>query len=148
MSQSLGRILVHVIFSTKNRSPVIGATDRAPLHGYLAGVVRQVGCDAIRVGGTADHIHALVSIGRVLSVAEVVQQMKIESSKWMKRRGASAFGWQAGYGAFSIGASQVEALVRYIDQQEAHHRRATFQEELRRVLHRYGVAFDERYVWR
>ncbi|MFN8642768.1 MAG: IS200/IS605 family transposase [Candidatus Binatia bacterium] len=148
MAQSLGRVLVHVIYSTKNRRPDIAVAARAPLHAQLASLAQQIGCDAVQVGGTADHVHALVSIGRVHAVAEVVQHMKVESSKWMKARGAVGFAWQAGYGAFSIGASQVDAVVRYIQRQEAHHRVTSFQDELRRVLQRYGVPFDERYVWR
>lgn len=148
MSHSLGKVLVHVIFSTKNRRPDLDAVTRGPLRGQLTSAIRQIGCDAIQVGGTADHVHALVSIGRVHAVAEVVQHMKVESSKWMRVHGASGFAWQAGYGAFSIGASQMSTLVRYIQRQEAHHRTTTFQDELRRVLQRYGVPFDERSVWR
>ena len=148
VAQSLGKILVHIVFSTKDRRPSIRPEDRDALHGYLSGAAREIGCDSIQIGGTADHVHAPVSLSRVCSVAHVVQEMKIGSSKWMKARGVEAFSWQAGYGAFSIGASQVEALKRYIQRQEEHHRAATFQDELRRVLRRYGVPFDERFVWR
>lgn len=148
MSQSFSRVLVHVVFSTKQRRPLIRDNDREPLAGYLSGAVRAVGCHAIQIGGTADHVHALLTLGRVCSVAGVVEDMKVQSSKWMKSRGVADFNWQAGYGAFSIGASQVEALRRYILRQEAHHRVTTFQDELRTVLRRYGVPFDERYIWR
>ena len=149
MAQSLGKVLVHVVFSTKNRRRIIGPESRGALHGYLAAVVRDIGCDSLRIGGTDDHVHALVSLARTRSVADLVQAMKGQSSKWMKEeRGVPMFSWQAGYGAFSIGASQVEALTRYIERQEEHHRRGSFQDELRAFLHRYGVQYDERFIWR
>ena len=141
MSQSLSRVLVHVVFSTKNRQPLIRPQDLGPLAGYLTGAVRGAGCDSIQIGGTADHIHALLALGRVCSVSSVVEDMKVQSSKWMKARGVIDF-------SFSIGASQVETLRRYILRQEEHHRTASFQDELRTVLRRYGVSFDERYIWR
>ena len=149
MAQSLGKVLVHVVFSTKNRQRIVGPESRGPLHGYLAVVVRDIGCDSLRIGGTDDHVHALVSLARTRSVADLVQAMKGQSSKWMKEeRGVPMFSWQAGYGAFSIGASQVEALTRYIERQEEHHRRRSCQDELRAFLHRYGVQYDERFIWR
>jgi REP element-mobilizing transposase RayT len=149
MAQSLGTVLVHVVFSTKNRRRIIASESRAALHGYLAAAVGAVGCDALRIGGTDDHVHALVSLARTRSVADLVQAMKGQSSKWMKEdRRVTEFSWQAGYGAFSIGASQVDALIRYIDRQEDHHRRRSFQDELRAFLHRYGVPYDERFIWR
>ncbi|HSP97046.1 MAG TPA: IS200/IS605 family transposase [Candidatus Dormibacteraeota bacterium] len=148
MAQSLGRVLVHVVFSTRERRPMIRGEDRGPLHGYLAGIVRDIGCHSLRIGGPGDHVHALVSLGRTRSVADLVQEMKRRSSRLMKERGVAGFCWQGGYGAFSIGASQVAVLTRYIDHQEEHHRRRTFQEELRAILERYGVVYDERYIWR
>ncbi|MCK6554650.1 transposase [Candidatus Binatia bacterium] len=147
MAQSLAKVLVHLIFCTKNRDPIIPAETRPQLHAYLVGILVNLGCPALQVGGTADHVHALFSLGRTTTVADVVEEARKSSSKWMKRQGVQAFAWQAGYGAFSIGQSQAPALVRYIQQQEQHHRRLTFQDELRRFLDRYGASYDERYVW-
>lgn len=129
MAQSLAKILVHLIFSTKKREPTIPTAIRLELHAYLGGILVNLGCPALQVGGTADHVHVLCSLGRTVTLANVVEQIKTSSSKWIKRRGVRAFAWQAGYGAFSVGESQASAVVRYIQQQEQHHRRLTFQDE-------------------
>jgi putative transposase len=147
MTQSLAKILVHVIFSTKNRDPLIPADARPELHAYIVGILANLRCPALQVGGTADHVHVLFSLGRTTTIADTLEETKKSSSKWMKRQGVNGFSWQAGYGAFSIGQSQVSAVVRYIQQQEQHHRRLTFQDELRQFFKRYGVSYDERYVW-
>ena len=147
MAQSLAKVLVHLVFSTKNREPLVSVETQPKLHAYLVGILANLNCPALQVGGTADHVHLLFSLGRTTTVADIVEDAKTGSSKWMKRQGVSAFSWQAGYGAFSIGQSQVPAVVRYIGQQEQHHRRLTFQDELRALFHRYDISFDERYVW-
>jgi REP element-mobilizing transposase RayT len=147
MAQSLAKVLVHLVFSTKNREPTIPAETRPELHAYLVGILANLTCPALQVGGTADHVHVLFSLGRTTTVADVVEETKKGSSKWMKRQGVNAFSWQAGYGAFSIGQSQVSAVVRYIQQQEPPHQRLTFQDELRRLLDRYDISYDERYMW-
>lgn len=119
------------------------------MHAYLAAVLREIGCPSMRVGGTADHVHLLFGISRSLALQKVVETVKTSSSKWIKTRDARyrPFHWQSGYGAFSISPSHVAAAVRYIENQESHHRRVTFQDELRRLLQRYGVEYDERYIW-
>jgi REP element-mobilizing transposase RayT len=147
VAQSLSRILVHLVFSTKNREPTVHSDLRQRLHAYLVGCFRNLECPSLQTGGTADHVHALLMLSRTASIADVAEQLKKSSSKWMKQQGVATFAWQAGYGAFSIGESQVPALVRYIVKQEEHHRRVTFQDELRRLLNRYNVTYDERYVW-
>jgi len=147
MAQSLAKILVHLIFSTKNREATIPAETRPQLHAYLVGILANRTCPALQVGGTADHVHVLFSLGRTTTVADIVEEAKKSSSKWMKRHGVPGFAWQAGYGAFSIGQSQVSTVVRYIQQQERHHRSLTFQDELRQFFDLYGVSYDERYVW-
>ena len=147
MPQSLARVLVHLVFSTKNREPLIARDTRPALHAYLGGILDTLGCSPLRVGGTADHVHALFSLSRTRTIAEAVEEAKKASSKWMKQQAAADFWWQAGYGAFSIGQSQIAAVSRYIDRQEEHHRVYSFQEELRDLLKRYQVAYDERYVW-
>ena len=148
MPQSLSKLMVHLVFSTKHREPFIPDQIRPRLHGYLTGILDRLKSPSVQTGGTADHVHTLFILSRTLSMAEVVEEVKTGSSKWMKEEGGTAwFAWQSGYGAFSIGESQVEAVVRYIQNQEAHHRKITFQEEFRTMLERYRIAFDERYVW-
>jgi putative transposase len=149
LPQSLSRVLVHLIFSTKNREPVLVPEIRSELHSYLAGVLREEQCPALQVGGVADHVHLLFGLSRTLAVAQVVEQVKTSSSKWIKPKGAvfAEFHWQAGYGAFSVSQSNAAAVAQYIRNQEEHHRKLTFQEEYRRFLKRYQVDYDERYVW-
>jgi putative transposase len=150
MAQSLSNVLLHVIFSTKNREPFLGnVTLRAELHAYLAGTLQNIQCPAICVGGMPDHVHALCRLSRTTTVAQLVEAMKTESSKWVKRHksGIPGFQWQAGYAAFSVSASNVVRVKRYIEEQETHHRATTFQDELRAFLRRHQVDFDERFVW-
>src|SRR5881628_3185739 len=114
----------------------------------MAGVLRKFESPSIQTGGVEDHVHILLVMGRTVSLAETVEALKKSSSKWMKAEGGvPGFAWQAGYGAFSIGESQVETVVKYIEEQEEHHRKMTFQDEFRKFLERYNVPYDERYVW-
>ena len=148
MPQYLSNVLVHLVFSTKNREPLINATIRPRLHAYIVGILNQIKCPSIRTGGVEDHVHILFPMGRTSSVAEIVEELKKSSSKWMKDTGeVPEFSWQAGYGAFSIGESQVETVVAYIDNQEKHHSKITFQDEYRKFLKRYKIPYDEKYVW-
>ena len=149
MPQSLSNILLHLVFSTKDRRPWLDDSVCERLHAFLSGAVRQVGCEAYRVGGVEDHVHLAVRLSRTLSVADLVKEIKTASSKWLKTQGDSRreFSWQQGYGAFSIGMSQKAALLQYIDSQEQHHRACSFQDEYRAFLVKYGIEYDERYVW-
>ena len=149
MSQSLSSILIHLVFSTKNREPFITPAIESELHPYMARIFRALKSPSLAIDGTTDHIHILFSLGRVITVADLVEEVKTESSKWIKRKGQKfrSFHWQAGYGAFSIGQSNVETLKRYIRGQKKHHSRITFQDEYRKFLKRYQVDYDERYVW-
>jgi REP element-mobilizing transposase RayT len=149
MPQSLARILVHLIFSTKDRAPVLTPAIRAELHPYLAVVLRDNDCPSLKVGGVADHVHLFFGLSRTLTVAKVVEIVKTSSSKWIKTKGAElvSFHWQNGYGAFSVSQSDADAVVRYIENQEEHHRKMSFQDEYRRFLERYRLDYDERYVW-
>lgn len=146
MPQSLAFILVHLIFSTKERTPFINDDVRPALHAYLATVARDVGCECFRVGGVADHVHLAVRLSRTTNVADLVKHLKTVSSQWIKTQGVKGFSWQRGYAAFSVGPTDTGALVEYIAGQEDHHRKRSFQDELRAFLKRYGVEFDERYV--
>jgi REP element-mobilizing transposase RayT len=150
MSQSLTQIYLHLVFSTKNREPFFrDSALRAATHAYLGGVCRNLDSPSLIVGGIEDHVHLLCRLSKTLSVAELIRELKRDSSKWLKEQGAalSSFYWQAGYGAFSLSPSHVEPVRRYIATQEEHHRRETFRDEFRRLLRKYGVDYDERYVW-
>ena len=149
MPQSLSWIVVHLVFSTKGRVPSINETARPDLHAYLASVVRNSGCECYRVGGTEDHIHMAIRVTRTVTIAKLVEELKSSSSRWMKTQDPSlaTFAWQTGYGAFSIAKGDLERLRIYIDNQEEHHKKFSFQDEYRRILQDYDVPFDEAYVW-
>jgi len=149
MPQSLSNILIHLIWSTKGRHPWLTPGIREETHAFLAGAVRKMDCEAYRVGGVADHVHLAVRLSRTLSVADLVKEVKNASSKWVKEQGPefNGFYWQQGYGAFSVGISQKDALLHYIDTQEEHHRTRLFQDEYRDFLEKYGIDYDERYMW-
>ena len=148
MSQSLANILTHLIFSTKNREPLLADKDlRQRAHAYLAAVLQDFQCPALIVGGVADHVHILCQLAKTQSVSVVMEHLKTSSSKWLKTQGIRTFSWQRGYGAFSVSQSNVASVVSYIEKQEEHHRVVTFEEEFRLFLKRYRVSFDERYVW-
>ncbi len=150
MPQSLAKVYLHLVFSTKHRTPFLQDQDlRSEVHAYLSGICRDVDAPALRIGGVEDHVHLLCYMSRTLTIADLVQVLKKESSKWLKTKGEhlATFHWQVGYGAFSASPSHVDALCEYIAGQEAHHRGETFQDEYRRLLTKYDVEYDERYVW-
>jgi putative transposase len=146
MAQSLADVLIHLVFSTKNREPLISPSAGARLHPYFGATLRNVGCPPIEIGGVADHVHLLFRLDRKLAIAEVAEKVKTSSSKWMKGH-VPGFAWQAGYGAFSVGSRDRMGLVAYIRNQEAHHRKVSFQDELRALLREAGMEVDERYLW-
>jgi REP element-mobilizing transposase RayT len=149
MGQSLAKIVVHLIFSTKDRLPVLTLAVRGELHVYMVGILRELESPALLVNSVTDHAHILFVLSKNVALAKAVEEVKKGSSKWLKARGAEfgGFHWQSGYGGFSVSESSVEAVKRYIADQEEHHRRKTFQEEFRAFLQRYGVEYDEQYVW-
>ena len=148
MPQSLSQVYVHLVFSTKDRAGLIPANIQTRLHAYVAGTLNAIGCPAVQVGGMPDHIHILFRLSRTVTISDVVKNAKVESSKWMKDECAvSDFAWQAGYAAFSVSASNVDEVTRYIQRQAEHHRVKSFQDEFRRLLELYQVEYDEAYVW-
>jgi len=149
MSQSLSSILIHLVFSTKNREPFITPESETELHPYMATIFRELKSPSLAIDGTADHLHILFSLARIVTIADVVEEVKTSTSKWIKTKGQEFrnFHWQKGYGAFSIGQSNVVTLKRYIQNQKQHHRRITFQDEYRKFLKAYGIDYDENYVW-
>jgi REP element-mobilizing transposase RayT len=149
MSQSLSQVILHVVFSTKDRRPWLDQQIQPRLHSYLSTLCRDSGCQAYRVGGAHDHVHIAARLGRTTTQADLLESIKKKSSTWMKSqaREYQGFFWQGGYGAFSIGWSQLEDLVQYIDNQEQHHKSYSFQEEYLALLKKYRVEFDERFLW-
>jgi putative transposase len=150
MPQSLAKILVHAVFSTKDRHPFLRESAvREELHRYIGGVLAQLDCQPVIVGGVEDHVHFLCALSRTCEAAAMIKEAKRGSSLWLKTRAPKLddFGWQNGYGIFSVGFSQTEAVRKYIGNQAEHHRKTSFQDEFRQLLRRYEIAFDERYVW-
>ena len=150
MSQSLSKMWCHLIFSTKDRYAFLSDKGiREQTHAYLAGILRKHDCPTLLVGGVSDHVHSLFALSKNRSLADIVYEVKRSSSKWIKTQGSglAKFHWQSGYGAFSVSQSHVEQVRHYIAAQEQHHRKITFQDELREFFKRYEVEYDERYVW-
>lgn len=150
MPQSLANVLVHIIFSTKNRYPFLSDINiRNEMHAYLGGTINNLNSQVILVGGSTDHVHILCKLSRNYSIAKVVGDIKRSSSKWIKTKGRmlAKFEWQNGYGAFSVGKSETNRLEKYILNQEIHHSKKSFQDEFRLFLQAYQIEYDERYVW-
>ena len=149
MAHTFASQLLHCVFSTKNRLPLIDADWRQRLHAYMGGIARENNCKALVVGGVADHAHMLLSLPTTMTIAKAMQSIKGGSSLWVHEElpAVRGFGWQEGYGAFSIGISQVDATIAYINGQEEHHRTISFQDEFRGFLRRHGIEWDERYIW-
>jgi REP element-mobilizing transposase RayT len=148
MAQTLTRVLVHLIFSTKNRVPLISPEIESHLHSYIGGICRNHESPLIAAGGMPDHVHVLVSLSKNIALSNLLMEVKKDSSKWIKDKGPGleAFGWQDGYGGFSIGESGVEPLQRYFANQKEHHKKKTFEEELVEILKKYRVPFDPKYL--
>ena len=149
MAQSLARNLIHLIFSTKHRTPCLGPDIRAELNAYLAGIHREWESPVILVGSVEDHVHILFSLSKNHPLRKLVEEVKKGSSKWLKTKSDSftGFHWQNGYGAFSVSQSNVESVRTYIANQEQHHRKMSFQDEFREFLERHDIQYDELYVW-
>jgi len=149
MPQSLAYLLVHVIFTTKDRTPYLQDIEhRQRLHAYLATIARDLDCECFCVGGVADHVHLAIRLSRSRTTAKLIEHLKTSSSRWIKANTTiSTFAWQRGYAAFSVGPNDLPALRTYIQTQEDHHHKYSFQDELRAFLIKYQVEFDERYVW-
>ncbi len=149
MPQSLSLVIVHLIFSTKDRRPFLDRETRPRLHAYLATIARNADCEAYRVGGVGDHVHLAIRLSRTVTVAQLVEALKTASSKWLKLQspGLVTFSWQRGYGCFSVGPADLDSLRAYIDGQEEHHKTRTFEDEFRTFLKKYGVGYDEAYLW-
>lgn len=148
MPSTFTNLLYHVVFSTKKRTPSIQPDLREPLYEYMGGILRGEGGILLEIGGVSDHVHLLARIKTDVAVARIIKLVKGNSSKWVnaEKRPSQHFQWQEGYGAFSVSASHAERVRRYIRNQERHHRRTTFRDELIALWSRHGIAYDERYL--
>jgi putative transposase len=150
MPQSLAIIYVHLVFSTKDRLPLIADKSlRAELHSYLGGISNRLGYIPMVIGGVEDHVHILARQSKRIALSDWIRDLKANSSSWIKGQGSglSQFSWQSGYGAFSVGAEGVEATRKYILDQEEHHKHVSFQDELRQILIEHGIEPDEAHLW-
>ena len=150
MPQSLSAVYIHLVFSTKDRRPMLrDKATRDELHAYLGGISKQLDCAPIQIGGVEDHVHILARFARTVTQAEWVKELKRVSNAWLKERDRTFadFEWQGGYAAFSVSQSNLESVKQYIAGQEEHHRKVNFQDELRILLRKHEVEWDEKYVW-
>ena len=149
MPQSLAKIIVHIVFSTKNHAPYLSDDIRLGLFAYIAGILNKLDSKAIIINGVEDHVHILCLLSKNHAPCEIVEKIKTGSSKWIKTQtsGLDFFQWQNGYGMFSVSQSNVDLVKRYISNQEKHHRTVSFKDEFRKFLDKYKVQYDEKYVW-
>jgi REP element-mobilizing transposase RayT len=146
MPHTFTNLLTHVVFSTKDRAPLIKDEMRAQLHAYLGGIVREMQGTAFIVNGTTDHVHLLISLPPSVALSDAMRVLKTNSSRWMNDEKRVAFAWQAGYGAFSVSQSNAKAVSEYIARQEEHHRKISFREEFVAFLRKHEIEYDERYL--
>ena len=149
MAQSLTKIIVHAVFCTKNREPLLTTAVRNDLFAYIVGILNSLDCITLAINGTEDHVHGLIVMSKTISLSKMMEEMKGGSSRWLNSHVATKgrFAWQAGYGAFSVSESQIPRVINYIEGQEEHHRKTTFQDELLVLLKKHQIEFDERYLW-
>ncbi len=149
MAQSLSKVYVHMVFSTKNRQLLIDDEIKPQLFDYIGGICRSLDCNPVKVGGYNDHVHILCLLSKKITQITLLEQVKKKSSKWIKTKDDKYehFYWQDGYGIFSVNPYEIQTVVEYIENQNEHHTKKTFQEELRAFLKKYKVDYDEKYVW-
>jgi len=149
MGQSLVKNYLHITFSTKDRQPLIDSSIEGLLYSYIGGICKSLACSPIRIGGYMDHVHIACSLSKQETLMKLLQVIKTNSSKWMKTNGEAYrdFCWQDGYAAFSIYPSDIDVVVRYIETQREHHQRTSFKDELRDLLRRHDIEYDERFIW-
>ena len=149
MPQSLSKDYLHIVFSTKNRKPLIKQEVEEELHKYLSGIARDLKSPVIAINSVEDHIHILCLLSRNITISKLLEELKKSSSKWIKTKGDAYknFYWQNGYGAFSVSQSAINTVKKYIANQKEHHRKKTFKEEYVEFLERYEIEYDEKYIW-
>jgi len=149
MGQSLVKNYVHLIFSTKQRAPLIHHPIDKELYSYLGGICNRLECQVVVVGGYKDHVHIFCMLSKKIPMVKLIEELKSHSSKWIKTKGEAYknFYWQNGYAAFSVNPSEIDRVISYITNQHEHHRSKTYKDEYRAFLKKYNVEFDERFVW-
>lgn len=149
MPQSLAKIIVHIVFSTKHHAPFLTDDVRQELFAYMAGILKELDAAPILINGTEDHVHVLCQLPRNHAPSTIIQKIKSASSRWIKTKSPQLehFQWQSGYGIFSVSQSHADSVKRYITNQQTHHKTLSFKDEFRRFLDKYKVQYDERYVW-
>jgi REP element-mobilizing transposase RayT len=149
MPQSLAKNYIHLVFSTQDRRPFLTHATRPDLFAYITNLMKNMNCAVFQVGGVEDHIHVLFSLDKNIALSKFVNDLKTNSSKWLKTKSDNLidFAWQRGYGAFSVSQSDLESVKEYIQNQVKHHEKMSFQDELRTLLQRYEIEFDEQYLW-
>lgn len=148
MAHTYALLYFHFVFSTKHRESLIDDELESRLHSYLGGIIKDMGGQAIKIGGIGDHVHLLVQLPATLAVANVLRDLKANSSSWVHENFShrQQFAWQTGYGAFSVSKSKVPELEVYIERQREHHAQLTFADEYLTLLRKHGVEYDERFV--
>ena len=149
MAQTLVQIFIHVVFSTKNRANMITPEIEPELFAYIGGIAANNKSKLVAANGTENHIHLLILLSKTIEVSELVGDIKRNSSRWIKTKGEDfkSFGWQDGFAAFSVGQTQIPMVKEYIANQKEKHRRLKFEDEMRKFFDKYGIEYDERYVW-
>ncbi len=149
MSQSLIKIYIHQVFSTKLREHILTPDIQIELYSYIGGICNNLECYPVKIGGHTDHIHILSLFSKKITLITLLEEVKRNSSKWIKTKGErfSDFHWQNGYGAFSVNPAEINVVSKYIENQAEHHKKVSFQDEYRAFLKKYNVEYDERYVW-
>jgi REP element-mobilizing transposase RayT len=149
MPQLLVKNYIHIVFSTKNRQPFIKKEIKSELYAYLGGTCKELECHALAIGGIENHVHILCMLSQKIALMNLIRKVKAHSSKWIKTKGDaySHFSWQNGYGAFSVSPTRINSVKNYVNNQEEHHRKRSFKEEVRLFLDKYEIKYDERYVW-
>jgi putative transposase len=151
MPQSLAKVLIHIVFSTKSRKPFLDDDGlRSELYSYMSSLLKnKVDSPAVIINGMPDHLHVLCLLSRKFSIVDVITEIKAESAKWLKKQSdrTKLFAWQSGYGVFSVSESNCNQMQRYIREQLSHHQKLSFQDELRLLYKKHGIDFDERYAW-
>ena len=147
MPQSLAKVYIHIVFTTKTGFPFIAESIRPELQSYMIGTLSGLGVYTHEIYANPDHIHILCTLPRTITMADLVSKVKTSSSKWIKTKGINDFDWQDGYGVFSVSASKVPVVKKYIRNQPEHHKAEVYKDELRRFFVEYKIEYDERYVW-
>lgn len=147
MPQSLAKVNVHIIFSTKHRQNFITEEIRTELQSYIIGILSNLGSFTHEIYANPDHIHILNTFPRTITIADLISKIKTSSSKWLKQKGLKDFDWQDGYAIFSVSASKVEVVKQYILNQPLHHKKEFFKDEMKQFFKEYDIEYDERYVW-